>query len=218
MGSVGSVSPEDLSVSSLPVGTAGGSCLGGEVALSLHTSGLLAGGGKSSLLAVVVLAADNPVDLGVAADGVVLGVHKDDFVELVGSILTNPVGAKDAEVGALAANSHLSECLVGLGLLELADTVVPGLTEDFAFADISLTATASNTDAVDDVALGSLVTKSAGLVESGRTSAPVDHGQLSVLPTSDSEHESDQVGLLLLPKFFKILVGSHLRIKILIIT
>jgi hypothetical protein len=45
VGSVGSVSPEDLSVSSLPVGTAGGSCLGGEVALSLHTSGLLAGGG-----------------------------------------------------------------------------------------------------------------------------------------------------------------------------
>ena len=116
--------------------------------------------------------------------------------------MTNPVRTEDAEVGALAADSHLSECLVGLGLLELADTVVPGLTEDFAFADISLTATASNTDAVDDVALGSLVTKSAGLVESGGTSAPVDHGQLSVLPASDSEHESDQVGLLLFPKFF----------------
>jgi hypothetical protein len=167
---------------------------------------------------VVVLAAYNPVNLGVAADSVVLGVHKDDFVELVGSILTNPVGTEDAEVGALAANSHLSECLVGLGLLELADTVVPGLTEDFTFTDISLTATAPDTNAVDDVTLGSLVTKSAGLVDSGGTSAPVDHGQLSVLPATDSEHESDQVGLLLLPKFFKILVGSHLRIKILIIT
>jgi len=162
---------------------------------------------------VVVLVADNPVDLGVAADGVVLGVNKDDFVELIGSILANPVGVQHAEVGALAANSHFSECFVGLGLLELADTVVPWLSEYFTLTDISLTATASDADAVDDVALGSLVAKSAGLVKSGGTSAPVDHGQLSVLPASDSEHKPNQVGLLLLPKFFKILVSSHSRSK-----
>ena len=81
--SVRSVSPEDLGVSSLPVGTARGSCLGGEVSLSLHTSGFLASGSETSQLTMIVLGTNNPVDLGVATDCTVFWVNKDDFVEFV---------------------------------------------------------------------------------------------------------------------------------------
>jgi hypothetical protein len=38
----------------------------------------------------------------------------------------------------------------------------------------------------------------------------VNDGELSVLPRSHSEDESEHVALLLSPKLFKILVGTHL--------
>jgi|688.fasta_scaffold566400_1 hypothetical protein len=110
--------------------------------------------------------ANNPVDFRVAANSVVLRVNKDNFVEFVRSVLANPVGVKNTEVSTFATNSLFSERLVGLGLLELANTVVSWLSEYFTFANISLTTTASNTDAVDYVALSSLVAKSSGLVDS----------------------------------------------------
>ena len=53
---MGSVSPEDLSVSSTPIAADGRSGLGGSVTLVLKTSGLLAGGGEASHFSVTVLA------------------------------------------------------------------------------------------------------------------------------------------------------------------
>ena len=82
-GSVGSVSPEDLGVSSLPVGTARGSCLGGEVSLSLHTSGFLASGSETSQLTMIVLGTNNPVNLRVTTDSTVFWINENDFVEFV---------------------------------------------------------------------------------------------------------------------------------------
>ena len=38
----------------------------------------------------------NPVDSGVISDSVVSWVNKDDFVELVGSVLSNPITVKDS--------------------------------------------------------------------------------------------------------------------------
>jgi hypothetical protein len=40
--------------------------------------------------------------------------------------------------------------------------------------------------------------------------ALVDDGELSVLPRSHSQNESENIGLLLSPKLFEILVGTHL--------
>jgi len=206
---VGSVSPELLGVSLLPVASLGGTDLGGHVALLLEATGLLAASGQATLLSVSVLGGDDPVDLGVLADGLVVGVNHDNLVELVGSVLGNPVGVEDAQVGGDAADALLSNVLVGLLLLELADTVVTGLTVNAALADHSFAATTADTDSVDDVALRALVSKSAGLVGTGGALAAVDSGQLSVLPGADSEDESHEVGLLLFPQFFKVLVGSH---------
>jgi hypothetical protein len=191
--SVGSVSPELLGVSSTPVAADGGSGLGSSVTLVLETTGLLASGSETSHFSVTVLAGADPVDAGVSADCLVLGINEDDFEELEGGVLANPVRVEDTEVGALAANTHLSDSLVGLFLLELADTVVNGLTENDTFADVSLTATTSYAGSVDDVALGSLVTETVSLVSAGRTAASVDGGKLSEFPSSNSEHETEQV-------------------------
>lgn len=53
-----------------------------------QTTVLLADGGETTALAVLVDGVDDPVDAGVATDGFVLGVDKDDFEEFVGGILT----------------------------------------------------------------------------------------------------------------------------------
>lgn len=59
---------------------------GGVVVLvsTAETTALLAGGGETTALAVLVDGLDDPVDARIAADGLVLGVDKDDFVVLVG--------------------------------------------------------------------------------------------------------------------------------------
>jgi hypothetical protein len=82
---------------------------GGVVVLvtTAKTTALLAGGGKSTALAVLVDGLDDPVDTGIAADSLVLGVDKDDLVVLVGRVLVDPVRVQDAQVGAAAADTFL---------------------------------------------------------------------------------------------------------------
>jgi hypothetical protein len=55
------------------------------------TTALLAGGGETTALAVLVDGLDDPVDTRIAADGLVVGVDEDDFVVLVGRVLVDPV-------------------------------------------------------------------------------------------------------------------------------
>lgn len=102
--------------------------LGLVVAVALvESTGLLAGGGKATLLAVLVDGGDDPVDAGVDADGLVLGVDEDDLVVLVGRVLVDPVGVEDAQVGAAAADTGLSGRLERALVLQLVDTLVGGL-------------------------------------------------------------------------------------------
>ena len=70
---------------------------------------------------------DDPVDTGIAADGLVLRVNQDDLVVLVGRVLVNPVGVENAQVGAAAANTLLSGGTERTLVLELVHTVVGGL-------------------------------------------------------------------------------------------
>ena len=102
---------------------------GGVVVLvaTAETTALLAGGGETTRLAVLVDGVDDPVDAGIATDGLVLGVDKDDLVVLVGRVLVDPVGVEDAEVGAAATDTLLSGGLEGALVLELVDTLVSGL-------------------------------------------------------------------------------------------
>ena len=62
------------------------------VTMSLvQTARLLASCGQTAAFAVLVNRLDDPVDSGVATDGLVLGVNEDDLKVLVSSVLVDPV-------------------------------------------------------------------------------------------------------------------------------
>ena len=138
-------------------------------------------------------------------------VNEDDLVELVASVLSDPVGVENTEVAALAANALLTDRFVGSGLLDLSQaTGVAWLTVNTSLLDWSLTSSPANADSVDDVALLCLEAELAGLVWTRWPLSFVDDSELSVFPGSDSEHKSDKVRLLLSPNFLQVLVSSHL--------
>lgn len=121
-----SVAPQRQGVLALPGLPAASSGVVVLVAL-VDTTGLLAGGGETASLTVLVHRVYDPVDAGITTDGLVLGVDKDDLVVLVGRVLVDPVGVQDAQVGATAADTLLSGGLEGALVLELVDTLVGGL-------------------------------------------------------------------------------------------
>lgn len=92
-----------------------------------ETTGLLAGGGEATGLAVLVDGGDDPVDAGIAADGLVLRVDEDDLKVLVGGVLVDPVRVQDAQVGTAAADTLLGGGLQGALVLQLVNTLVGGL-------------------------------------------------------------------------------------------
>jgi hypothetical protein len=204
-----SVSPEFLGVSTSPRGSDGGSLLGSNGSLLEETSGLLTGGGLSSEFSVGHLAGADPVNSGVVSDSLVVGIDHDDFVEFVRSILSNPVRVEDSEVRALASNTLFSGGFVSSLLLELADTLVNGLSEDGSLSYGTLTSSTSDADSVDNVTLRSLVSELSGLIGSGGSLALVNDGELSEFPSSDSEDETEEIRLLLFPHLFEIFVGTH---------
>lgn len=98
-----------------------------ELVATAETAGLLASGGKTTGLAVLVDGVDDPVDACVLADGLVVGVDEDDLVVLVGAVLVDPVRVQDAQVSATTADTLLGGRLEGALVLELVDTLVGGL-------------------------------------------------------------------------------------------
>lgn len=123
----------------------------------------------------------DPVDTGVAADGLVLGVDTDDLEVLVGGVLVDPVGVQDTQVGAAAANTLLSSGTEGTLVLELVDTLVGGLAVGGTLGGRALATTAADTDTVDDVTLLGLVTETASLVGTRGARSTVDGVQLAEL-------------------------------------
>lgn len=174
-----------------------------------NTSGLLTSSSKTSGLSVLVDWVDNPVDSWVSSDGVVRWVHQDNFVVLVGGVLVNPVRVQDSQVGSSSADSLLSGDSQGLLVLELSNTLVGWLTVGSTLWNRSLSATSSDSNTEDDETLLGLVAQSSGLVWSGRSRSSVDDVLLSVLPTSDSQQESGDIGLLLSLQLFQVFVGTH---------
>merc|ERR1711935_686278 len=180
----------------------------GRVTLLSETSVGLSSGGKSSLLSAVLLVGGDPVNVGVSLDGLVLGVNHNNFKEFVGTVLTNPVGVEDSEVVALSANSLFGNSSVGSLVLEL-DTLVNGLSVNNTLGVGPLSSSSPESDSVDNESLLGLISEHPCLIGSRGSLDPSDGVGLSVLPCSDSEHESHNIGLLLSPEFFKIFVGSH---------
>lgn len=110
-------------VVALPGLAATGGGLVEAVSLS-ETAGLLASGSETTGLAVLVNWGNDPVDAWVATDSLVLWVDEDDLKVLVGGVLVDPVGVKDAQVGATAADTLLSSRLKGALVLQLVNSLV----------------------------------------------------------------------------------------------
>ena len=154
----------------------------------------------------------DPINAWVSADGLVEWINEDDFVEFESGILTNPVRVENSQVSASASNTLFSNRLVCSCSLLLSDTLVTGLSEDATLTDVLLAATSSDAGSVDDITLLGLVAELACLFGSRWLDDPVDDGELTILPGPDSEDETNQLRLLFLPKFFKILVRDHCKL------
>jgi hypothetical protein len=98
------------------------------VALS-NTTVLLSSRGETTGLATLVDGGADPVDAGIAADRLVVGVDEDDFVVLVDTILVNPVGVQDTKPSTATSNTFLGGRTERALELEVVDTLVGGLTE-----------------------------------------------------------------------------------------
>lgn len=140
-----------------------------------------------------------------------VGVDKDDLEVLVGGVLRSPVRVEHAEVAAALADALLSDAAERAGRLQELDTLVLGLAVDDTLGVGALGRAAADADAVDDVALLSLVAEAASLVGARGASAAVDHVELAKLPSAHAEDEAHHIGLLLLPELFQILVGTFAR-------
>jgi hypothetical protein len=126
----------------------------------------------------------------------------------VKAYLVNPVRVEDAEVASSTTNTLFGNRAQVTGELEVGDTLVGGLTVHDTLRNWSLSGASSDTDTVDDVTLLSLVAQSTSFVGAGWARSSVDRGKLAVLPASNAKQEAKHVGLLLLPKFFQVLVGT----------
>jgi len=194
--------PQQLDlVSPLVVGAARGSLLVVPVALDTQTAVLLARASQTASFTPLVDGVADPVDPGVVADGVVADVDDNDFVELEGGVLTDPVRIEDAKTLHLPADLFFGQRAEALGVLEADDTNGLGLAIDAALLDAALPVTSANPDAVDGVALLSLVAEAAGLLDPGGSGGPVDGGQLAILPVAEPTKEQHHLGLLLFPEF-----------------
>ncbi len=91
----------------------------------------------------------------------------------------------------------------------MSDTRVLWLTIVNTLGNALLAITPLHSDAVHDVTLLGLVTESVSLIRARWLTGSVDSWELSVFPGAESENESHDVRLLLVPQLLKVLVCSH---------
>lgn len=180
-----------------------------ELVTLVDTSGLLTSGSKTTSLTVLVNRVGDPVVSSIVSDGSVLRIEKNDLKVLVSGVLVNPVRVKDTEVRSTATNTLFSSSTQRTLVLKLVYTLVGRLTVSGTLGNRSLTVTSADTDTVDDESLLGLVTETTSLIGTRRTRSTVNDVQLTVLPASNSEEESEDIRLLLAVKLFKIFVGTH---------
>ena len=151
----------------------------------------------------------DPVVTGITTDSLVGGVDEDDFEVFEGGVLVDPVRVQNAQIGTLATNTFFGNATERAGRLELVNTVSGGFTHDLTLADLLLTTTTTDTDTENDNSLLGLVTETTGLVRATGAASTVDNVQLTVFPGTDTQNETQNVGLLFLVQFFNILISTH---------
>ena len=186
----------------------------GTVSTLAKTTGLASSTGKSAAFPALVHGVDDPVDTGIVTDLGVGWIYKDDFVILHGGVLVDPVRVKNTQIAKFTSDLLLSNILEVTVELQMVDTLVLGLTEDHTTVVRTLTSSATDSAANDNVSLLGLVAKTVGLVGTSGTVDTADLGALTVLPSTDTKEETDGVTLLVTPELFHIFVATHLGIKL----
>ena len=123
----------------------------------------------------------------------VVGVHQDDLVVLVHTILVNPIRVEHPQVSTPPSNTLLGGTPQAALVLEVVDTLADGLAVGGTLGDGLLAVTPADTDAVDDVALLGLVAEAAGLVGARWAGGAVDDVQLAVFPAPAGQRQSTSV-------------------------
>jgi len=159
---------------------------------------------------VLVDGVADPVDSGILSDGLVGGVDEDDFEVFVSGILSSPVRVEDSEASELSADSFFSDISQVSGELKLDNTLTGGLSVDYTLGNGFLSASSSDSDSVDNVALLLFVSQSSGFIGSRGLRASVDGWELSEFISSETEDEAHDVRLLSLPELFEVFVCTHL--------
>ena len=149
-----------------PVSSSGWSLVGGSVTLLSETSVSLTRRSQTSELSSVLLLGNNPVNSWVLLDSGMGWINKDDLEELVGGILSYPVGVKDSHVGASSSDLLFSDISVRSGLLQLGDTLMNGLSVNCTLMDCSLSSSSSDSNSVDGVSLLLLESHGSSLIQS----------------------------------------------------
>jgi len=175
----------------------------------VDTSGLLASSSETTSFTVLVDGVHDPIVSSITTNGLMLRINKNDFEVLVRRILVNPIRVQDTQVRAAPTNSLLSSGSQRSLVFELVDTHVGGLTVGSTLGSRSLTASTTDSNSVNNKALLGLVTKTASLVRTRRTRGTVDHIELTILPASNTEQESEHIRLLITRQLFQVLVGTH---------
>jgi hypothetical protein len=106
---------------------------------------VLASGGEASHFPVLLHALGDPLNLGVVADGVVVGVDEDDLEVLVGGVLTNPVRVHDSERAAVSTDTLFGDGLESSSELDV-DTHVGGLAHGGSLGHWLLSSTSADLD------------------------------------------------------------------------
>jgi hypothetical protein len=185
-------------------------CSGLVEAMTLaKTTRFLASGSEATRFTVLVNRLDDPVDADITTNCLVLRINKNNLIVFVGRVLVDPVGVEDSQVGTSSSNTLLGCRLKGSLVLQLVDTLVDRLAICGTLWRWALASTTSNTDSVDDIALLGLITKTAGLIRSRWSRGTMNDVQLSKLPASNPEKETQHIRLFLLLKLFDVFEGTH---------
>jgi hypothetical protein len=67
---------------------------------------------------------NNPIDARITTDGLMLGINQNDLEVLISGILVDPVGVKDAKIGAATTDSFFGRGAEGALVFELVDSLV----------------------------------------------------------------------------------------------
>lgn len=94
-------------VASSPGCTAGATNGQVELVALAQAAALLACGCQAAHLSVLVHSLCDPLGVWVASDGLVEGVNEDYLEELVGGVLTHPVGVQHPQTSAVTASTFL---------------------------------------------------------------------------------------------------------------